>query len=66
MNASIDRILDPHSYASEKNDPFKVMQTTAASSSIVSGLYRQLALCKPYLIQGIFSFLSPLIIFELI
>jgi hypothetical protein len=54
-----DRSLD--NYASESDDPFEATQTSPTN---VSGLYRQLALCKPYLIQGVL-FLS-LIICELI
>ena len=56
-----DHSLDfPHNYASESDDPFEATQTRIpASPASVSGLYRQLALCKPYLIQGVL-FLSQL------
>jgi hypothetical protein len=53
---STDRSLDsPQNYASESDDPFT---QTPASPSSVARLYRQLALCKPYLIQGVLSFIS--------
>ena len=39
---------------SKSNGPFEAVQTRIpASSGSVSGLYRQLALCKPCLIQGV-------------
>lgn len=55
VTAYTDRSLDPpHNYASESDDPFETTQTwTSASPTDVSGLYRQLALCKPNLIQGV-------------
>lgn len=61
-----NRTLDfPHNYASESDDPFEATQTRIPASPVgISGLYRQLALCKPCLIQGI-SFLT-VIIYELI
>ena len=51
--------------ASESDDPFGATQTwipSPASPASVSGLYRQLALCKPYLIQGVL-FLSKLLFY---
>ena len=55
MTAYTDRRLDsPHNYVSEPDDPFETTQTRIpASPASVSGLYRQLALCKPNLIQGV-------------
>lgn len=52
VTAYTDRSLD--NYASESDDPFEATQTRIpAAPTSVSGLYRQLALCKPYLIQGV-------------
>ena len=50
-----DPSLDsPQHYASESDDAFEATQTRIpASHASVAGLYRQLALCKPYLIQGL-------------
>ena len=54
VTAYADRSLDsPQKYA-ESDDPFENTQTRIpASPASVAGLYRQLALCKPYLIQGV-------------
>ena len=55
-----DGSLDSQNYASESDDPFEATQTRIpAFHASVAGLYRQLALCKPYLIQGVI-FLSLL------
>ena len=51
ITACTDRSLDSsHNYPSESDDPFEATQSSPAN---VSGLYRHLALCKPYLIQGV-------------
>ena len=61
LTAYTDCSLDsPQNYAPESDDAFEATQTRIpASPSSVAGLYRQLALCKPYLIQGVL-FLSKL------
>ena len=48
LTAYTDRSLD------SPDDPFTQTQMPASPAS-VSGLYRQLALCKPCLIQGVLS-----------
>lgn len=54
LTAYTDRSLDsPQNYASESDDPFE-----AAKPVSPARLYRQLALCKPYLIQGVLFSLS--------
>ena len=53
-----NRSLDsPQNYVSESDDLFEARQSRIpVSPSSVAGLYRQLALCKPYLIQGVLFF----------
>ena len=57
-----DRLNSLQNYAP---DPFEATQTQISASPSVAGLYLQLALCKPNLIQGVISFIA-LIIYELI